>query len=190
MILIFQLSNHSWAQSPGWMRPFKRITAGDLEDTSANNPVTPQRLIDEGGAGAAQERYHDEADDGQVVGLESNNGNRPRVEPSGLVTGNDGEQWRGDVESSREGLEAITGLIPEILERLPRETITLAHQNKVKYYIAQLSKVTGQHPATIYSSLYTAFDVPRYQELLEAEWDAVEQWFKVKLERGGQKRER
>ena len=102
----------------------------------------------------------------------------------------DVEQWRGDVESRLEGLEAITGLIPEILERLPRETITPAHQNKVKYYIAQLSKVTGQHPATIYSSLYTAFNVPRYQELLEAEWNTVEEWFKVQLERVEKKRSR
>lgn len=100
----------------------------------------------------------------------------------------DVEQWRGSVESRLEGLEAITGLIPEILERLPLETITPAHQNKVKYYVAQLSKVTGQHPATIYNSLYTAFDVPRYQELLEAQWNTVEEWFKVQLERSRQKR--
>ena len=102
----------------------------------------------------------------------------------------DVEQWRGGVESRLEGLEAITGLIPEILERLPPETIIPAHQNKVKYYVAQLSKVTEQHPTTIYSSLYTAFHVPRYQELLEAEWQTVEEWFKVQLERGKQKRQR
>jgi hypothetical protein len=95
----------------------------------------------------------------------------------------DVEAWRGNTESRLEGLEAITGLIPEILERLPAPTITPAHQNKVKYYVSQLSQVTGQHPATIYSALYTAFDVPRYQELLEAEWEQVERWFKAQLER-------
>ncbi len=93
------------------------------------------------------------------------------------------EAWRGGIENRLEGLEAITGLIPEILERLPAPTITPAHQNKVKYYVSQLSLATGQHPATIYSVLYTAFNVPRYQELLEAEWERVERWFQSQLER-------
>jgi len=93
------------------------------------------------------------------------------------------EAWRGGIENRLEGLEAITGLIPEILERLPAPTITPAHQNKVKYYVSQLSLATGQHPATIYSALYTAFNVPRYQELLEAEWERVERWFQSQLER-------
>ncbi len=53
------------------------------------------------------------------------------------------EAWRGSIEDRLEGLEAITGLIPEILERLPAPTITPAHQNKVKYYISQL----GHGPA-------------------------------------------
>lgn len=95
----------------------------------------------------------------------------------------DVEAWRGSVEDRLEGLEAITGLIPEILERLPAPTITPAHQNKVKYYVSQLSQSTGQHPATIYSTLYTAFNVPRYQELLEAEWEQVERRFQSQLER-------
>jgi len=93
------------------------------------------------------------------------------------------EAWRGGIEDRLQGLEAITGLIPEILERLPAPTITPAHQNKVKYYVSQLSLATGQHPATIYSALYTAFNVPRYQELLEAEWERVERWFQSQLER-------
>jgi P22_AR N-terminal domain len=92
------------------------------------------------------------------------------------------EVWRGGIEDRLEGLEAITGLIPEILERLPATTITPAHQNKVKYYVSLLSQTTGQHPATIYSALYAAFNVPRYQELLEAEWEQVERWFLSQLE--------
>jgi hypothetical protein len=93
------------------------------------------------------------------------------------------EAWRGGIEDRLEGLEAITCLIPEILERLPTPTITPSHQNKVKYYVSQLSQARGQHPATIYSALYTAFNVPRYQELLEAEWEQVERWFQSQLER-------
>ncbi len=91
------------------------------------------------------------------------------------------ERWRGDVEGRLEGLEAITALIPEILERLPVETITSAHQNQVKYYVEQLVKATGKHRGTIYSNLYMAFSVPRYQDLLESDWEQVVNWFKVQL---------
>ncbi len=48
----------------------------------------------------------------------------------------------------------------------------------------QLSKVTGKHSSTIYTDLYTAFSVPRYQEIPEEEWDKVEHWFKIQIERG------
>ncbi|MGZ3646749.1 MAG: phage antirepressor N-terminal domain-containing protein [Ktedonobacteraceae bacterium] len=95
------------------------------------------------------------------------------------------EAWRSGVEDRLEGLEEISGLIPEILERLPALTITPAHQHKVKYYVFQLSQATGQHPARIYSALYKVFNVPRYQELLEAEWEQVERWFQAQLERKG-----
>ena len=64
------------------------------------------------------------------------------------------EVWRGGSEDRLEGLEAITGLIPEILERLPAPTITPAHQNQVKYYVSQLSQANGQHLATIYGARY------------------------------------
>ncbi|MDQ6661992.1 MAG: phage antirepressor N-terminal domain-containing protein [Chloroflexota bacterium] len=99
----------------------------------------------------------------------------------------DMEQWQGSIESRLEGLEAITGLIPEILERLPAPTITPEHQNRVKYFVSQLSQITGQHRGTIYRDLYIAFDVPRYQELLEAEWDRVERWFKGQFDRAKKK---
>ncbi len=88
------------------------------------------------------------------------------------------EAWRGSVEVR---LGTIEALIPDILERLPDKTITLAHQNMVKYYVSQLNKATNKAPATIYSTLYTAFRVPRYQELPESEWNKVEQWFKRQM---------
>lgn len=97
------------------------------------------------------------------------------------------EQWQGSVESRLESLEEVTSLIPEILERLPPVTLTPAHQNLVKYYVSQLSKASGKHPGTIYSSLYTAFSVPRYQDLPEAEWENVERWFRSQID---QKRKR
>ena len=49
------------------------------------------------------------------------------------------EAWRSGIEDRLERLEAITGLIPDILARLPAPTITPANQNKVKYYVSQLS---------------------------------------------------
>jgi hypothetical protein len=49
------------------------------------------------------------------------------------------EAWRSGIEDRLDGLEAITGLIPDILERLPAPTITPANQHKVKYYVFQLS---------------------------------------------------
>jgi len=94
------------------------------------------------------------------------------------------EQWRGDVESRLEGLETVTSLI---LEQIGPQTLTPAHQNLVKYYVQQLSKATNKHPGTLYSSLYTAFSVPRYQDLPEAEWDKVENWFQVQIERAKKK---
>jgi hypothetical protein len=50
-------------------------------------------------------------------------------------------------------------------------------------YIKQLGDLTGKAPATIYTDLYTAFAVPRYQDLPEAEWDNVEKWFKTQIDR-------
>jgi P22_AR N-terminal domain len=95
----------------------------------------------------------------------------------------DVEVWRGTVETRLEGLEAVTDLIPEILDRLGPQTITPAHQNRCKYLVSQLSQASGAHPATIYSALYTAFSVPRYQELPEEEWPQVEQWFARQIKR-------
>lgn len=97
------------------------------------------------------------------------------------------EEWRGSVESRLEAREAMTDLIPEILERLGQETLTPQHQRHVQVAVQQLSKATGKHSATIYNDLYTAFQVPRYQDLLESDWEQVERWFKVQMERAKKK---
>ncbi len=95
--------------------------------------------------------------------------------------------WRGGMESRMEGVEAMTGLIPEILERLGPEKLTDKHQEMVKYYVGQLSQITGKHRQTIYTDLYRAFSVPKYQDILEADWPVVENWFMVQIERGRKK---
>ena len=102
----------------------------------------------------------------------------------------DVENWRGSVESRLEGVEAMTSLIPEILDRLPPETITPAHQRQIQVYVKQLGDLTGKHPASIYTDLYTAFAVPRYQNLLESDWYAVDQWFKVQIDRARQRKKK
>ncbi|MGH2480600.1 MAG: hypothetical protein ACRDHW_13170 [Ktedonobacteraceae bacterium] len=68
-----------------------------------------------------------------------------------------------------------------ILERLPDETITPAHPNTVKYYVAQIAKAMDKHPAPVYSALYSAFQVPHYQELREDQWDQIKRWFQMPL---------
>ncbi len=94
----------------------------------------------------------------------------------------DVERWRGGIESRLEGVEAMTGLIPEILERLGPEKLTTEHQEKVQQYVEQLCEATGKHRGTIYTRLHSAFKVPRYQELLEADWPRVERWFKIQID--------
>lgn len=67
------------------------------------------------------------------------------------------ESWQGSMETRIEGIEA---LIPDILDRLPPVTLTPAHQRQVQVYVKQLGDLTGKHPASIYTDLYTAFSVP------------------------------
>lgn len=98
--------------------------------------------------------------------------------------------WQGTVESRLEGVEEIVRLVPEILHQLPPATITAKHQQQVKAWVAQLHEVTGKHQMTIYTNLYEAFAVPRYQELLEADWSKVEHWFRVQIEQARQRKRR
>lgn len=85
------------------------------------------------------------------------------------------EQWQGSVEGRLESIEAI---IPIILEQLPPPTITARHQNDVKHYVSELSKATKKPYQTIWSMMYAAFQVPRYEELREDHWDDIQQWFR------------
>ena len=95
----------------------------------------------------------------------------------------DVDQWRGSVESRLEGVEAMTGLIPEILERLGPQTLTPAHQRQVQALAHQLSQLTKKSYATIYDDLKTAFSVAKYSDVPEDQWAQLEQWFKVQIER-------
>jgi hypothetical protein len=93
------------------------------------------------------------------------------------------EQRQGEMESRVEGMEEVVRLVPEILERLGPQKITEKHQQQVRAYVHQLSQTTSKHSSTIYTDLYTAFSVPRYQELQEEDWPQIEQWLRGQLER-------
>ena len=99
----------------------------------------------------------------------------------------DVDQWRGSVESRLEGVEAMTGLIPEILERLGPQTLTSAHQKQVQALVHQLSQLTKKHTATIYDDLKTAFSVAKYSDIPEEQWAHVDRWFKVQIEQAMKK---
>jgi hypothetical protein len=103
---------------------------------------------------------------------------------------NDLEAWRGNIESHLEGEQALLALIPEILERLPPQTLSVQHQRAVQVSVRKLVETTGKSPNTIYEDLRTAFDVPRYTEILESDWDQITRWFAVQLERAKGKKGR
>ncbi|MGI9059713.1 MAG: hypothetical protein ACR2H5_14150 [Ktedonobacteraceae bacterium] len=92
------------------------------------------------------------------------------------------------MEARLEGLEAITGLIPEILERLGAETLTIEHQRSVQSLVKRLHDATDKPYGTIYDDLKTAFATPRYQDIHENEWDKVLNWFQVQIDRSKGKR--
>jgi P22_AR N-terminal domain len=52
------------------------------------------------------------------------------------------ETWRGSVESRLEGLEEVTNLVPEILERLGPPTLTPNHQRTVQQYVQQVHELS------------------------------------------------
>jgi P22_AR N-terminal domain len=97
------------------------------------------------------------------------------------------EQWRGSVESRLEGLEEVTHLIPEILERLGPQTLTDEHQQAIREYARQLHELTGKPYPTIWEDLKTAFRVAKYANIPELDWPRVVKWFQAQLE---QKRKR
>ncbi len=92
------------------------------------------------------------------------------------------EAWRGSVESRLEGLEEVTNLIPEILERLGPQTLTSDHKRAVQKYVQQMHELTGKPYGTLYESLKTAFGVPKYADIPDQDWPCVVQWFRAQVE--------
>jgi hypothetical protein len=100
------------------------------------------------------------------------------------------QAWRNEVHARIEEQEvriearkSVIDLIPDIIERLGHETLTMQHQRHVQAYVRQLHEATGRAYPTIYEDLKLAFGKPRYQDLLEDEWPVVEHWFVSQIER-------
>jgi hypothetical protein len=92
----------------------------------------------------------------------------------------DADHWHGSIESRLEGLEAI---IPDILEKLPPQTLTQTQQQQVRTYVKVLSEKTGKPYQTIWEEFKMAFEVARYQDTPQEEWNNVVNWFQVQIER-------
>ncbi|GHO88225.1 phage antirepressor N-terminal domain-containing protein [Dictyobacter formicarum] len=93
-----------------------------------------------------------------------------------------------DHEARLEAREAVEQLIPEILDRLGPEVISIEQQRQVQVYVKKLHDATGKPYGTIYDELKTAFDCPRYQEIRADEWEQVKHWFLVQFQRAKDKR--
>ncbi len=99
------------------------------------------------------------------------------------------EERQGEIENKLDEHRRVLAFIPEILERLGPETLTVKHQQQMRALVDHLSDATGKTHKGIYSELYVAFEVPRYQEIREEDWDKVLNWFQVQMDRAKGKRQ-
>jgi len=72
--------------------------------------------------------------------------------------------------------------LPELLERLGPQTLTPAHQAKVKAVAVRLPELSGDAYSTIYGKLNADFHVGRYSDIPDAQWEQVEAWFRCELD--------
>ena len=95
----------------------------------------------------------------------------------------DDHDERIDVLCGRlEGVEEITRLVPEILQRLGPQTLTPAHQATVKNLARRLNELSGFAYATIYGELNAAFHVGKYSDIADARWPEIAAWFKTRID--------
>jgi hypothetical protein len=96
----------------------------------------------------------------------------------------------GELHGRLEGMEEVTRLVPEILERLGPQTLTPEHQATVKHMAKRLNEVSSISYATIYSDLNVAFHVGRYSEISDARWTEVAGWFTTRIDAAERRRNR
>ncbi|HLW00104.1 MAG TPA: phage antirepressor N-terminal domain-containing protein [Ktedonobacterales bacterium] len=93
------------------------------------------------------------------------------------------EGWQGSVENRLESVEALAGLVPEILERMGPTTLSPEHQRTVQASVNRLHDLTGQTHAAIYDELREHFRVGTYKEIPESRWADVAAWFQARTQR-------
>ncbi|MGO8950858.1 MAG: BRO family protein [Ktedonobacterales bacterium] len=86
------------------------------------------------------------------------------------------------IRSRLEELEHEPRMLPELLERLGPARLTPEHQVQVKRWALELHNLAGWSYRTIYDDLYTDFHVARFGDILETDWEQVENWFKQHIE--------
>jgi hypothetical protein len=101
----------------------------------------------------------------------------------------DVDRWRAQMserqdalETRMESAEAVLQLVPEILERLGPETLTPEHQRTIQNAAKRLHEVGGYAYATIYAELGEYFHVAKYDQIPEARWNEVAEWFRARLD--------
>ncbi len=146
---------YSWAQSP-------KVAAPSATLVPAEQIIKPAPPADDASLEAWRE-YH-------------------RQMVAWLDWQRDIETWQGNVETRLEGLEEVTNLIPEILERLGPPTLTPDHQRAVQQYVQQVHELSGKPYGTVYENLKAAFGVARYADIPDPDWPRVVQWFRTQVE--------
>jgi BRO family, N-terminal domain len=96
----------------------------------------------------------------------------------------------GELHSRVESLEAGMQMLPEILERLGPEALTPEHQRTVQNAVKRLHEVGGYAYATIYVELGQHFHVAKYDQIPEARWEEIAEWFRVRLDAAERRRSR
>lgn len=99
------------------------------------------------------------------------------------------DRWRASIEHRQDGLEdrlesaeAMLQLVPELIERLGPATLTPEHQHTVQAAVKRLHELGGFAYSTVYAELGQAFHVGKYSDIPDAQWPAVADWFRVRIE--------
>lgn len=98
------------------------------------------------------------------------------------------QEWLKSIQQQQTALveedQVMGNLISGIQKRLGPVRISEKHQEAIQEYVNAWSKATNKNRGIIYTDLHTRFRVPRYQELLEADWPAIEDFFRRRMPGG------
>jgi hypothetical protein len=80
-----------------------------------------------------------------------------------------------------ENLEAGGAMLPELLERLGPERMRPEHQEIVRRWVGELHHHSGLDYSSIYLDLNADFQVERFSDIRESEWEQLEEWFRERI---------